>query len=76
MNLRLQLQGGRYATVISVYAPTMSYTEDDILLFYSHLRQLLSGVRKDNKILLMGDFNAGVGIDHDIWNCFFEEWLW
>ena len=36
-----------------------------ILLFYS----LLSGVHKDDKILLMGDFNARVGIDHDIWNC-------
>ena len=35
MSLRLPLQGGRYAAVISVYAPTMPYTEDDILLFYS-----------------------------------------
>ena len=69
MSLRIPLQGGRYATVISVYAPTMSHSEDDILLFYSHLRKLLSDVHKDDKILLMGDFNARVGADHDIWNC-------
>ena len=35
----------------------------------TQLRQLLSGVHKDDKILLMGDFNARVGIDHDISNC-------
>ena len=69
MSFRLPLQGGRYTTVISVYAPTMSHTEDDILLFYSELRKLLSGIHKDDKILLMGDFNARVGIDYDIWNC-------
>ena len=69
MSLRLPLQGGRYATLISVYAPTMTHLEDDILLFCSNLRQLLSGVNKDDKILLMGDFNARVGTDHEIWKC-------
>ena len=69
MSFRLPLQGGRFATVISVYAPTMSHSEDDILLFYADLRKLLSGISKDDKILLMGDFNARVGTDSDIWNC-------
>ena len=69
MSLRLPLQGGRYVTLISVYAPTMTQTEDEILLFYSNLRQLLARVHKDDKILLMGDFNARVGADHDIWKC-------
>ena len=45
----------------------MTQTEDKILLFYSNLRQLLPGVHKDDKILLMGDYNARVGADHDIW---------
>ena len=69
VSLRLPLQGGRFATVISVCAPTMTHPEADILLFYSDLRRVLSGVHKDDKILLMGDFNARVGADHDIWNC-------
>lgn len=69
ISLRLPLQGGRYVTVISVYAPTMGYNEDEIMLFYADLRQLISKIHKNDKILLMGDFNARVGTNHEIWNC-------
>ena len=65
MSLRLPLQGGRYATLISLYAPTMTHIEDGILLFYSNLLLDCYYLVCIKMILLMGDFNARVGTDHE-----------
>lgn len=68
MCLRLPLPCGRFASVISVYAPTLGSDDDVIMAFYLALRNCLSGVPNADKILLLGDFNARVGCDHYTWD--------
>nr|VZI20650.1 unnamed protein product [Spirometra erinaceieuropaei] len=68
MSLRLPLWGGKFATIISAYAPTM--TNPDAAArdkFYEDLHALLATVSKADKLIVLGDFNARVGTDHTAW---------
>nr|VZI41683.1 unnamed protein product [Spirometra erinaceieuropaei] len=69
MRLRLPLRrGGKFATIISAYAPTM--TSPDAAArdkFYEDLHALLATVSKADKLIVLGDFNARVGTDHTAW---------
>ena len=67
MRLRLPLASGRFTSLISVYAPTLVSPEEDIVAFYTALSTLLSSIPKEEGIILLGDFNARVGDDHDTW---------
>ena len=69
MTLRINVGHGRFATLISVYAPTMTYPEENKLLFYSYMRHVLRSIPKADKVVLMGDFNARVGRDSNTWKC-------
>ena len=65
MTLRLPLATNRYVTIINVYAPTMDHQEEEKEAFYCQLRTLITSVPVNNKFILLGDFNARVGSDHD-----------
>ncbi|BHF73354.1 hypothetical protein SprV_0401643500 [Sparganum proliferum] len=69
MSLRLPLRrGGKFATIISAYAPTM--TSSDAAArdkFYEDLHALLATVSKADKLVVLDDFNARVGTDHTAW---------
>nr|VZI47914.1 unnamed protein product [Spirometra erinaceieuropaei] len=69
MSLRLPLRGGgKFATIISAYAPPM--TSPDAAArdkFYEDLHALLATVSKADKLIVLGDFNARVGTDHTAW---------
>ncbi|CAH1245993.1 Hypp7629 [Branchiostoma lanceolatum] len=67
MVMRLPLKGKTQLTLISAYAPTMSYEQEQKELFYEKLAHLLNSVSKHDKLLLMGDFNARVGSDSQSW---------
>ena len=67
MSLRLDIGGGRFATIFSVYAPTMSNEEEDKEAFYEQLRSKITSCSPSDKIVLLGDFNARVGTDHTTW---------
>lgn len=67
MVMRLPLKGKTHVTLISAYAPTMTYTQDQKELFYQSLTHLVHSVPKDDKLLLLGDFNARVGRDSQSW---------
>ncbi len=69
MTLRVNLGKGRFATILSAYAPTLTSSEETIISFYTLLRETLRTIPFEDKILLMGDFNARVGTDSDVWNC-------
>ena len=67
MSLRLPLCEDKFLTIISVYAPTLQADPATKEGFYAELRTLLGQISKDDKILVMGDFNARVGRDFNVW---------
>ena len=56
-----------FATIISVYALTMTYPDENKETFYNQLASVLSGITRTDKLLLIGDFNARTGRDNDKW---------
>ena len=68
MTLRLQLVKNRFATFVSVYSPTLDSSDVVKDRFYDTLYSTLRRVLQDDKIILLGDFNARVGRNHDIWH--------
>ncbi|BHF62994.1 hypothetical protein SprV_0200598300 [Sparganum proliferum] len=65
MSLRLPLRrGGKFATIISAYAPPMTSPDAARDKFYEDLHALLATVPKADKLIVLGDFNACVGTDH------------
>ena len=56
------------ATVVSAYAPTLDSQDDIKEAFYASRDNILSAIPKEDKIILLGDFNAGVGRDHTTWS--------
>ena len=67
MTVRLPLLKKRFVTIISVYAPTMTNTDDKIEKFYADLESTLQDVPRTDKLVLLGDFNARVGTDWNTW---------
>ncbi|BHF74133.1 hypothetical protein SprV_0401721700 [Sparganum proliferum] len=68
MSLRLPLRrGGKYATIISAYAPPMTSPDAPRDKFYEDLHALLATVSKADKLIVLGDFNARVGTDDAVW---------
>nr|VZI44272.1 unnamed protein product [Spirometra erinaceieuropaei] len=68
MSLRLPLRGGgKFATIISAYAPPMTSSDAVRDKFYEDLHALLAAVSKADKLIVLGDFNARVGTDHTAW---------
>ena len=57
----------RYVTIIGAYAPTMTYDEITKEVFYNQLDQCIRETPKEDKLIIMGDFNARVGTNHDAW---------
>ncbi|CAH8456273.1 unnamed protein product [Dicrocoelium dendriticum] len=67
MSLRICLRRGKFATFISTYSPTMSYTEDRKDQYYSQLATVIKSVPMNDRLFLLGDFNARVGCDATVW---------
>ena len=64
LTLRLNTTAGPL-TLVSVYASTMSATSDTKDEFYENLAAIISCVPNTEQLVLLGDFNASVGADHD-----------
>ena len=67
MTLCIPLEKNRYATLLSVYAPTLPSDSESKDSFYQALDEALRRIPKNDKILLLGDLNARVGQDSGIW---------
>ena len=65
MKMEIPLKRGMLR-LISVYAPTASHADATRDEFYDQLNQLLMEIPSNDKLLL-GDFNARVGADHEGW---------
>ena len=66
LTLRLNTTAGP-VTLISVYAPTLSATPEDKDEFYDRLAATNSSIPSKEEVVLLGEFNARVGCDHDSW---------
>ena len=64
MTLRLSLSGKRHATIVSAYAPTTTNPDEVKDKFYDDLDSVISAAPRTDKLILLGDFNARVGTDH------------
>ena len=67
MTLQLPLDRKKCATLVSAYAPTMTNPDDVKDKFYEELDALIAAVPKSEKLVVLGDFNARVGTDHQTW---------
>ena len=67
MTMRLHLSKDNFATITSVYAPTMTHTDENKEAFYNQLASVLSVIPRTDKLLLIGDVNARIGRDNDKW---------
>lgn len=67
MKLRIPLSKSRYLTVISAYAPTLTSPDDLKENFYETLDQVIKSTPQNDKLFILGDFNARVGRDYLSW---------
>ena len=67
MLLFLPLAKNKRMLIISAYAPTMTSLQEVKETFYEDLRKTLKRASPRDSILLLGDFNARVGNDHEAW---------
>lgn len=68
MTIRLILGSNQVAALISAYAPTLDAQDEVKEAFYADLDKILSEVPKEDKLILLGDFNARVGRNHHLWS--------
>ena len=54
-------------TLFSVYAPTLSTTPDTKDMFYKNLASIIRNILSKEQIVVLGNFSARVGADHDLW---------
>lgn len=66
LTLRLNTSEGP-VTLVSVYAPTLSAMSEAKDEFYENLAAIIRSVPSKEQLVLLGDFNARVGADHDSW---------
>ena len=69
LTLRLNSAIGS-VTLISVYAPTQTATPDTKDIFYENLAAIIRNIPSKEELVVLGDFNARVGVDHDLWPSF------
>ncbi|CAH1226359.1 CD209 [Branchiostoma lanceolatum] len=66
LTLRLNTTKGPI-TLVSVYAPTLAATPEVKDEFYENLTATIRNIPSDEQLVLLGDFNARVGDDHESW---------
>lgn len=68
MVLRLHLRSNHFANIISCYAPTVTHTQESKNKLHEDITSLASSILpQKKKLILIGDFNARVGTDHQTW---------
>ena len=67
MTMRIPLAAHTNLTLISVYAPTMAYSDEEKEQFYLQLSNIIRAVPQSDKLLILGDFNARVGNSSTTW---------
>lgn len=66
MTLRVPLEDKRFLTLMNVYAPTMTYTSVERESYYHELTKVVQRAPREDKLIILGDFNARLGTDSEI----------
>ena len=66
MSVRLPSQDSKFATILSVYAPSLQGETGVKYAFYRDLDNLLQQADSKAELLISGDFNARVGRDFEL----------
>ena len=66
LSLRLNTSNGA-VNIVAAYAPTLYSSPDVKDKFYSELDVLIGQLPQTDDLYMLGDFNARVGAEHDIW---------
>ncbi|BHF69166.1 hypothetical protein SprV_0301220800 [Sparganum proliferum] len=64
MSRRLSLRGGKFATIVSIYALPMTSPDAAKNKFYEDLHALLGSAPKADQLIVLDDFDARVDTDH------------
>ncbi|XP_076054453.1 uncharacterized protein LOC143033134 [Oratosquilla oratoria] len=64
---RIPITNSRYVTLVNVYAPTVDSDDEIKDRFYAQLIDIIQAIPREEKIILLGDFNARVGSSHHLW---------
>ena len=67
MTMRMPLDKKCFLTIVSVYAPTLTNTDENKERFYNNLRETIKNVPTSDKLIIAGDFNARVGTEAENW---------
>lgn len=68
MSLYIPLTRCRHITLISAYAPTLPSHDEEKDRFYQALNDTIKHVFRKDKLILLGDFNVGVGRSRQNWH--------
>jgi len=68
MKVQVNLEGGHTATLLSCYAPTLAAPQEEKEEFYEQLERAIDAVPLKQKLFVLGDFNARVGRNHELWH--------
>ena len=66
LTLRLHTSSGP-CTLISVYAPTLTSSSEEKDIFYENLDAIVKNTPADDRLILLGDYNARVGAEYSSW---------
>ena len=67
MLARFRIGERRYLSVVTCYAPTENASVDKKEEFYHQLQKVCDDVKKHDRLMVLGDFNARVGSDSATW---------
>ena len=67
ISLRIRILKQEYNALIGSYAPTLDANFEAKVAFYQEFERTLRSTPNGERIILLGDFNARVGRDYDIW---------
>lgn len=67
MTLRYPIMDNTFINFICAYAPTLKDSTEAKEQFYQQLEEVLIKIPKNERIVLLGDFNARVGKQADLW---------
>ena len=69
LSMRLNTSDGPL-NLLCVYAPTLTAPDDIKDIFYNQLESTIKGYKKQEPLIILGDFNAQVGCGNEAWpNC-------